>query len=226
MNPILQFGYLIMLAVGAVLVGYLTGGRLRGLLRLRLRWLLLVYLAVAVQILEFYVPAVHDAALHGLGRLFHRGDLRTGHRLAVDQLPRRHTRATRRLRTHRRRAGSERDLHPGQWPDAVLAPRRTRRQPTGATAHRELPCEERRRRSAHEAPFLGRHHPGAWTRQGLQHRRPRNCCRHSRTRRHWYATLSVPTAAHANKRRGQGEPLVCTQDIEHGARPPPPSLPR
>lgn len=70
LNPILQFGYLIVLVVLAVLVGYLSGGRLNGLLRLRLRWLMLLYLAVAVQIVEFYVPAVHDAALHGLGRLF------------------------------------------------------------------------------------------------------------------------------------------------------------
>lgn len=70
MNAFLQFGYLIVLAVGAVLVGYLTGGRLSGLLKLRLRWLLLLYIAVAVQIVEFYVPAAHDAALHGLGRPF------------------------------------------------------------------------------------------------------------------------------------------------------------
>lgn len=69
-SPILQFGFLIVLAALAVLVGYLTGGRLSGLLRLRLRWLALLYAALAIQLVEFYVPAVHEAALHGLGRLF------------------------------------------------------------------------------------------------------------------------------------------------------------
>lgn len=66
----MQFGYLIVLAVLAVVVGYVAGGRLSGLLRLRLRWLVLLYLAVAIQVVEFYVPAIHDVALHGLSRLF------------------------------------------------------------------------------------------------------------------------------------------------------------
>lgn len=70
MSAILQFGYLVVLAVVAILVGYLAGGRLSGLLRLQLRRLALLYAAVAVQLTEFYVPAVHNAALHGLSRLF------------------------------------------------------------------------------------------------------------------------------------------------------------
>jgi hypothetical protein len=45
-------------------------GQLSGLLKLRLRWLALLYAAVAIQLVEFYVPAVHDAAIDGLSRLF------------------------------------------------------------------------------------------------------------------------------------------------------------
>lgn len=69
MSAFLQFGYLVVLAAVSVVVGFLTGGRLSGLLRLRLRWLALLYVALAIQLVEFYVPAVHEAALHGLGRL-------------------------------------------------------------------------------------------------------------------------------------------------------------
>lgn len=70
MNAMLQFGYLIVLAALAVVVGYLAGGRLSGLVQLRLRWLALLYAAVAIQGVEFYVPVVHEAVLDGLNRMF------------------------------------------------------------------------------------------------------------------------------------------------------------